>query len=92
MARKAGQITVRGQSAWLIRVYLGRDPQTETRKYHNQTIQGPFREAERFLNPSCSSATTAPLPRRCHEPQPIARPVAHDRGQGACQDEKVQDF
>jgi hypothetical protein len=30
--------------------YLGRDPQTGTRKYHNQTIHGPFREAQRFLN------------------------------------------
>jgi hypothetical protein len=44
MARKAGQIVARGASTWLVRVYLGRDPQTGTRKYHNQTIHGPFRE------------------------------------------------
>lgn len=50
MARKAGQIIARGQSTWLVRVYLGRDPQTGTRKYHNQTIHGPFRAAQRFLN------------------------------------------
>jgi hypothetical protein len=50
MARKLGQITARGQSTWLVRVYLGRDPETRTRKYHNQTIHGPFREAQRFLN------------------------------------------
>jgi integrase len=50
MARKAGQIIARGQSTWLVRVYLGRDSQTGTRKYHNQTIHGPFREAQRFLN------------------------------------------
>jgi len=50
MARKAGQIISRGASTWLVRVYLGRDPQTGTRKYHNQTIHGPFREAQRFLN------------------------------------------
>jgi hypothetical protein len=50
MARKAGQIVARGASTWLVRVYLGRDPQTGTRKYHNQTIHGPFREAQRFLN------------------------------------------
>ena len=49
-ARKAGQIVARGASTWLVRVYLGRDPQTGTRKYHNQTIHGPFREAQRFLN------------------------------------------
>jgi integrase len=51
MARKAGQIIARGQSTWLVRVYLGRDPQTGTRNYHNQTVHGPFREAQRFLNP-----------------------------------------
>ena len=50
MARKAGQIIARGQSTWLVRVYLGRDPQSGTRKYHNQTLHGSFREAQRFLN------------------------------------------
>ena len=50
MARKAGQIIARGQSTWLVRVSLGRDPQTGTRKYHNQTLHGSFREAQRFLN------------------------------------------
>jgi hypothetical protein len=50
MARKAGQIVARGQSAWLVRIYQGRDPETGTRKYLNQTIHGSFREAQRFLN------------------------------------------
>jgi integrase len=50
MARKAGQIIARGASTWLVRVYLRRDPQRGTRKYHNQTIHGPFREAQRYLN------------------------------------------
>jgi hypothetical protein len=50
MARKAGQIVARGARSWLVRVYLGRDPQTGTGKYHKQTIHGPFREAQRFLN------------------------------------------
>jgi integrase len=50
MARKAGQLIARGQSTWLVRVYLGRDPQTGTRKYRNQTLRGSFREAQRFLN------------------------------------------
>jgi integrase len=50
MGRKTGQIIARGQSTWLVRIYQGRDPQTGTRKYHNQTIRGPFREAQRFLN------------------------------------------
>jgi len=50
MARKLGQIVARGQSTWLVRIYQGRDPETGTRKYLNQTIHGPFREAQRFLN------------------------------------------
>lgn len=45
MARKAGQTVARGASTWLVRVYLGRDPQTGTRKYHNQIIHGPSRSA-----------------------------------------------
>ena len=45
-----GQTIARVASTWLVRVYLGRDPQTGTRKYHNQTIHGSFREAQRFLN------------------------------------------
>jgi hypothetical protein len=40
--RKAGQIVSRGASTWLVRVYLGRDPQTGTRKYHNQTGCSPL--------------------------------------------------
>ena len=35
MARKKGQIIGRGRNTWLVRVYLGRDPQTGTRKYPN---------------------------------------------------------
>jgi integrase len=50
VAHKLGQIIAHGQNNWLVRVYLGRDAQTGTRKYHNQTIYGPFREAQRFLN------------------------------------------
>ena len=50
MARKPGQIIARSANTWLVRVYLGRDPQMGTRKYLNQTIHGPFREAQRFLN------------------------------------------
>jgi hypothetical protein len=50
MARKLGQIIARGQNTWLVRIYQGRDPETGTRKYLNQTIHGPFREEQRFLN------------------------------------------
>ncbi len=49
MARKLGQIIARGESTWLVRIYQGRDPETGTRKYLNQTIHSPFREAPRAL-------------------------------------------
>jgi hypothetical protein len=50
MARKLGQIIAGEERIWLVRVYLGRDRQIGTRKYDNQTIHGPFREAPSFLN------------------------------------------
>ena len=49
MARKVGQIIARGDRRWLIRVYLGRDRETQKRKHHNRTIHGPMREAQAYL-------------------------------------------
>ena len=49
MARKVGQIIARGDRRWLIRVYLGRDHETNKRNYHNQTIRGSMREAQSYL-------------------------------------------
>jgi hypothetical protein len=46
MARKVGQIIARGDHRWLIRVYLGRDHETNKRNYHNRTIHGIMREAQ----------------------------------------------
>jgi hypothetical protein len=48
MARKVGQIIARGNSRWLIRVYLGRDHEMNKRNYHNRTIHGPMREAQAY--------------------------------------------
>ena len=63
MARKKGQIIRRGTNTWLVRVYLGRDPQSGTRKYHNQTIHGPLREAQRFLNLKLQQRDNGPASR-----------------------------
>jgi integrase len=49
MARKVGQIIARGDRRWLIRVYLGRNHETNKRNYHNRTIYGPMREAQAYL-------------------------------------------
>jgi integrase len=50
LARKQGQIVARGDRRWLVRVYLGRDRQTRRRLFHNRTIRGPLRAAQRYLN------------------------------------------
>lgn len=46
MARKAGQLIARGPRTWLVRVSLGRDRETGTRKYYNKTVRGSCREAQ----------------------------------------------
>jgi hypothetical protein len=81
MARKLGQIIARGQSTWLVRIYQGRDHETGTRKYLNQTIHGPFREVQRFLNLKLQQRDLSRTPRGGHYPQPVPRPVAGDVGQ-----------
>jgi len=48
MARKVGQIIAQGDPRWLIRVYLGRDYETNKRNYHNRTIHGSMKEAQTF--------------------------------------------
>lgn len=49
MGRKVGQIIARGDRRSLIRVYLGRDHQTNKRNYHSRTIHGSMREAPKRL-------------------------------------------
>jgi hypothetical protein len=63
MARKAGQLISRGPRTWLVRVSLGRDPETGTRKYHNRTVHGSFREAQTYLNAKLQERDIGRLPR-----------------------------
>ena len=63
MARKPGQLTSRGSRTWLVGVSLGRDPETGTRKYHNITIRGSFREAQTSLNTKLHERGSGRLPR-----------------------------
>ena len=46
----AGQIISRGERTWLVRVFLGRDSQTGKRRYHNKTIRGNRKDAQKYLN------------------------------------------
>jgi integrase len=52
LARKLGQIVARGDRRWLVRVFLGRDRETNKRVYHNRTIYGSMRTAQSYLNKS----------------------------------------
>ncbi len=45
----AGQIIKRGDHAWLVRVFIGRDADGK-RHYANKMIRGTKREAEKYLN------------------------------------------
>ena len=50
MARKRGQIVTCGDRKWLVRVFVGRDRETNKRVYHNKTIHGSLREAQSYLS------------------------------------------
>jgi integrase len=63
MARKAGQLISRGPRTWLVRISLGREAETGTRKYHNRTIRGSFREAQMYLNTRLQERNIGRLPR-----------------------------
>lgn len=45
----AGQLIERGKNKFLVRVYLGLDANGK-RKYHNKTIHGGKKEAQKYLN------------------------------------------
>jgi integrase len=48
----AGQIIPRGERTWLVRIFLGRDPQTGKRLYRGHTIHGTKKDAQSYLNRS----------------------------------------
>lgn len=48
--RSSGQIINRGPRTWVIRVYLGEDPVTKKRRYHNHTVHGTKKDAQAYLN------------------------------------------
>ena len=45
-----GQIIPRGERAWLVRIFLGRDPQTGKRQYTGHTVHGTKKDAQTYLN------------------------------------------
>lgn len=51
MARETGQIIRRGSKTWLVRIYVGRTPETRKHKYIGKSIHGDHMEGHRFRNP-----------------------------------------
>src|SRR5262245_17002499 len=46
----AGQLIARGPGTWLVRVSVGRRPDTGKRQYLNKTVHGAKKDAERLLH------------------------------------------
>ena len=44
----AGQVIRRGERKWMVRIFLGRDHDTGKRRYHNHTVNGSKKDAERY--------------------------------------------
>jgi integrase len=44
-----GQVIERGERTWLVRVFLGRDPETGKRRYEAQTVHGTKKDAQKRL-------------------------------------------
>lgn len=44
-----GQLISRGKNIWLIRIFLGRDPQNGKKLFENRTVHGPKKDAERVM-------------------------------------------
>jgi integrase len=49
-ARRTGQIIPRGENKFLVRIFLGRDGVTGKRRYHNATVRGTKKDAQRYMN------------------------------------------
>lgn len=49
MVRKLGQIVAVRENTRMIRIPLGRNPETKQRNYYNRTVHGSLRQAQKFL-------------------------------------------
>ena len=90
MARKAGQLIARGPRTWLVRVSLGRDRETGTRKYYNKTVRGSFREAQAYLNRKLQELDPRKSVACCRHPTgPLFGSMARHSSQTAAAAEKL---
>jgi len=68
MARPAGQIVQRGPRLWLVRIFLGRDPSTGRRKYHNKSVRGTKKDAQQYLTAALRERDLGSFARPSSEP------------------------
>jgi|SRR5579872_2271915 len=88
MARKTGQLISRGSRTWLVRVSLGRDPETGTANTTKKTIRGSFREAQTYLRNIALLPDMTPADEFAVLSHEIARELLH-RGERRTQTTKV---
>jgi integrase len=45
----AGQLIKRGENKWLVKLFMGRDPQTGKKRFHTKMVHGPKKDAQKYL-------------------------------------------
>ena len=75
----AGQLLWRGDRTWMVRIFLGRDPLTGKRKYHNKTVHGSRRDAQRFVGLPTRNARVTNKSFRISSQPPVSRLRSSDR-------------
>jgi len=49
MSRRSGQIIKRGDRKWLVKIFVGTDPETNKRSYRSKLIHGTKKDADEHL-------------------------------------------
>lgn len=70
VARKTGKIFRRGPSTSLVRIYVGRDPETRRRKYIGKSNYGGLRGAHAHLNHMLTAQDLGRNMRTARNPRP----------------------
>ena len=87
MGRRQGQIIPRGDQRWLVRIFLGLDPETRRRRYSNRTLRGSFRSAQHYLNARLAECDQGRELVGGNDPEPVPRPLARGRCPAEAQNE-----
>jgi integrase len=62
-----GHIRKSGKQSWLVRIHMGYDADTGRRHYHNKTVRGTRKDAEKYLSQKLREMDTGTFV----EPSPV---------------------